>query len=65
VSYILEEKKMEDEKIQIQPLALKGKKAEFVVNPKMKKKVVKSKKKVSRSLKFDLLRNYGFHLDDN
>jgi len=55
----------EQEKIQIQPLALKGKKHEFVVNPRLKKKVVKSKKKVSRSLKYDLLKNYGFHLDDN
>ena len=49
----------------IQPLALKGKKEEFVLDPKLKKKVVKSKKKVSRSLKHDLLRNYGFHLVEN
>jgi len=58
---------MNEEKIEgkIQPLALKGKKAEFVVSPRLKKKVVKSKKKVSRSLKYDLLRNYGFHLEEN
>ena len=58
---------MQEEKVEgsFQPLALKGKKAEFVLNPRLKKKVVKSKKKVSRSLKYDLLRNYGFRLDDN
>jgi hypothetical protein len=54
----------EQEKIQIQPLALKGKKEEFVVDPKIKKKNVKSKKKVSRSLKNDLLRNYGFFVEN-
>jgi len=58
---------MHEEKVEgnFQPLALKGKKAEFAVNPRLKKKIVKSKKKVSRSLKYDLLKNYGFHLDDN
>jgi hypothetical protein len=54
----------EQEKIQIQPLALKGKKEEFVVDPKIKKKNVKIKKKVSRSLKNDLLRNYGFFVEN-
>jgi hypothetical protein len=62
---ILVGEKMEEEKIQIQPLALKGKRQEFVVNPKQKKRNVKSKKKVSRSLKQDLLTNYGFYLNDN
>jgi len=57
----------EQEKVEgnFKPLALKGKKAEFVVNPRLKKKVVKSKKKLSRSLKYDLLRNYGFLVDNN
>lgn len=55
----------EENEGKFQPLALKGKKAEFVLDPRLKRKIVKSKKKVSRSLKYDLLKNYGFHLDDN
>jgi hypothetical protein len=56
---------MQEEQGNIQPLALKGKKTEFVLDPKLKKKTVKSKKKVARSLKHDLLRNYGFNLVEN
>jgi len=55
---------MEEELGKIQPLALKGKKQEFVVDPKIKRKNVKSKKKVSRSLKNDLLKNYGFFVEN-
>lgn len=57
---------MNEEKVEgnFQPLALKGKKAEIVLDPRLKKKVVKSKKKVARSLKQDLLRNYGFFVEN-